>query len=102
MNQAPPDYESRALPLYCPACLISSDEHAIQETKLSIPVSLKYVFIFVNQQENQDREERQQKKKLQRGQEQREARIEMLQQGKKPRYPTKCKCRIITMHHSVL
>jgi hypothetical protein len=65
-------------------------------------MSLKYVFIFVNPQENQDKEERQRKKKLQRGREQRNAQIEMLQQGKKPRYPTKCKCRIITVHYSVL
>lgn len=40
MNQAPPDYEFRALPLHYPACLISSDEHAIRETKFSIPMSL--------------------------------------------------------------
>ena len=46
--------------------------------------------MFIISKENQDIEERQQKKKLQREREQRNARIEMLRQGKKPRYQTKC------------
>jgi hypothetical protein len=52
--------------------------------------AVKYVVMFIISKENQDREERQQKKKLQREREQQNARIKMLQQGKKPRYQTKC------------
>ncbi|XP_023711617.1 ribosomal RNA processing protein 36 homolog isoform X2 [Cryptotermes secundus] len=55
---------------------------------------LKYL---LQRMENQGREERQQKKKLQRGREQRKAQIEMLQQGKKPRYPTKSEKRILDL-----
>jgi hypothetical protein len=51
---------------------------------------LSYVVMFIIPQENQDREERRQKKKLDREREQRNAHIEMLQQGKKPRYQRKC------------
>lgn len=55
---------------------------------------IKYL---VQRMENQDREERQQKKKLQREREQRNARIKMLQQGKKPRYQTKSEKRVLDL-----
>lgn len=48
---------------------------------------------FIILQDNQEREERKQKKKLDREREQQNARIEMLQQGKKPVYQRKCKYR---------
>jgi len=50
--------------------------------------------LVIHLQENQDRAGRQQKKKLEREREQRNAQIEMLRQGKKPRYQRKCKYRV--------
>lgn len=58
-----------------------------------IYIVLSCVVMSIIPQENQDQEERRQKKRLDREREQRNHHIEMLRQGKKPRYQRKCEYR---------
>lgn len=73
-------------------------EQLKQELKTHTDPSRKDKIKYLLQRmENQDREETQHKKKLQRKREQQNARIELLRQGKKPRYQTKSEERVLDL-----
>jgi len=73
-------------------------EQLKQELKtLTDPKRRDKIKYLLQRMENQDREERKQKKKSQRERERLDARIEMLRQGKKPRYQTKSEKRVLDL-----